>query len=65
MAMPPTRMCPVCGSEWLLIQAQFDEEGELTFYSLDAECNACGHELTAPTPLDYINLKRNRLVVVK
>jgi hypothetical protein len=63
--MTPTRQCPICGSEWLLIQAQFDEEGELTFYDLDAQCNNCLTPLKAPTPIDYIHLKKNRLKVVK
>ena len=59
----PTRECPMCGSDWFLIQAQFDEEGELTMYALDGECNTCGHRVTVPTPIDYIHLKRKLGVV--
>ena len=50
----------------MMIQAQFDDEGELTFYALDAQCNNCLTPLTAPTPLDFIHLKKSRkLRIVK
>jgi hypothetical protein len=34
------------------IVAAFDEDYEVCYYFLDAECWECGAYLTAPTPLD-------------
>ena len=49
----PTREC-ICGSTLFTIQAEFDEEYELSGYLLDAHCAYCGCKLTAPTPLDLV-----------
>jgi hypothetical protein len=48
----PTAGCPSCGSELFKIVAAFDEDYEVCYYFLDAECWECGSLITAPTPLD-------------
>jgi ribosomal protein S27AE len=48
----PTRECPMCGGNIIKLDAIFDEEGEVSFYMLDAECSQCGTLLTVITPLD-------------
>lgn len=50
----PTRECPECGGNILRIDAIFDEDYDLSFYMLDAECAQCGCLITAPTPLDVV-----------
>lgn len=51
----PTNTCPICGGNIIRIDAIFDDDGELSFYLLDAECAQCGTLLTAITPEDIIN----------
>jgi rRNA maturation protein Nop10 len=52
----PTAICPNCGSNLLIIAAQFDPETyEIQMYHLDASCGICGTLLTAPTPPDRIS----------
>ena len=48
----PTSECPDCGGNILRIDAIFDQDYEVAFYMLDAECAQCGTLVTAPTPLD-------------
>lgn len=48
----PTHSC-VCGSDLFKIFASF-EDGEVSFYILDAECADCGSYITLPTPMDVI-----------
>lgn len=50
----PTTSCLSCGGNLIKIDAIFDEDGELSFYMLDAECSQCGTLLTAPTPEDEL-----------
>lgn len=50
----PTRACPECGCNVLVIHATFDEEYEVAGYFTDAWCAACNTRLTAPTPLDRV-----------
>lgn len=51
----PAAMCPVCGCEWYVVEAMFDETSyELSAYMLDAVCGDCGTLVTAPTPEDVI-----------
>lgn len=50
----PTTSCPLCGGNIIKVDAIFDEEGELSFYMLDAECSQCSTLLTAPTPEDEL-----------
>ena len=52
----PTRECPNCASTLFTIQANFDENYEICAYLLDAECSMCQTKLTAPTPLDLIDV---------
>lgn len=52
----PTRECPSCASTLFTIQASFDENYEVALYLLDAECAMCHTKLTAPTPLDLVEL---------
>lgn len=52
----PTKECPCCGSSLFTIQASFDENYEIVFYLLNAECAICGSLVTAPTPLDLVEL---------
>lgn len=52
----PTRECPSCASTLFTIQAVFDEEYNIAQYLLNAECAICGTLLTAPTPLDLVEL---------
>lgn len=52
----PTRECPSCASTLFTIQAVFDENYEIGLYLLNAECAICGALLTAPTPLDLVEL---------
>jgi hypothetical protein len=51
-----TRVCPNCGSTLFTIQAVFDESYEIAQYFLDAECAICTTRVTAPTPLDLIDV---------
>jgi hypothetical protein len=48
----PSRECPNCGSDILIIKACFDEGYDICGYLLDAECFECHCLITAPTPLD-------------
>jgi hypothetical protein len=50
----PTRVCPNCSSDLFTIQAQFDENYEISLYLLDCVCAYCDTLLTAPCPLDMI-----------
>jgi hypothetical protein len=52
----PTRVCVVCGSDLFTVQVQFDEDYEIIGYLLDCECAYCHAKLTAPTPLDLIEM---------
>ena len=52
----PTRECINCGSNLFTVQVQFDEAYEITSYLLDCECAYCHTKLTAPTPLDLIEM---------
>lgn len=52
----PSNFCYECGSTLFTIQAEFDDDYELTAYLTNAECAYCHTKLTAPTPLDKINL---------
>ena len=52
----PTRECPSCASTLFTIQAVFDENYEVGMYLLDAECAMCKTKVTAPTPLDLVEL---------
>lgn len=45
------------------IDAIFDDDFEITFYMLDAECSQCGTPLTAPTPCDKVKPQRHLRVV--
>jgi rRNA maturation protein Nop10 len=54
--------CPVCGGNLFKIDAIFDDDFELTFYMLKAECSQCGEPLTAPTPCDKVKERHLRLV---
>ncbi len=51
-----TRVCVNCGSDLFTIQAFFDEEYEIAGYLIDCQCAYCNTLLTAPTPLDLIDL---------
>lgn len=44
----------MCGGNIIKLDAIFDEEGEVSFYMLNAECSQCGTLLTAITPLDIV-----------
>ena len=48
----PTAECPNCASRLMKIVAAFDDDYEVAYYFLDAECWNCGTRLTAPTPID-------------
>ena len=52
----PSNFCYECGSTLFTIQAEFDDDFELSGYLMNAECAYCKSKLTAPTPLDKINL---------
>jgi len=52
----PTRACPNCGSTLFTIQASFDEDYEIAGYLLNAECSSCKTKITAPTPLDLLEV---------
>lgn len=52
----PTRECPSCASTLFTIQASFDDNYEVALYLLNAECAICGTLITAPTPLDLVEL---------
>jgi uncharacterized lipoprotein NlpE involved in copper resistance len=52
----PTRECVNCGSSLFTVQVQFDESYEIVSYLLDCECAYCYTKLTAPTPLDLIEM---------
>jgi hypothetical protein len=52
----PTRECPSCASTLFTIHAVFDENYEVGMYLLDAECAMCHTKVTAPTPLDLVEL---------
>jgi hypothetical protein len=52
----PTRVCPSCWSSLFTIQAVFYESYEIAGYLTNAECAACKTKLTAPTPLDLVEL---------
>lgn len=52
----PSNHCYECGSTLLTIQAEFDDDFELSGYLTNAECAYCHTKLTAPTPLDRIDL---------
>ena len=52
----PTRECPACGSDLFTVQVSFDENYEISAYLLNAECAYCGTKVTAPTPLDLVEL---------
>ncbi len=55
--------CPECGGNIFKIDAIFDDDFEITFYMLDAECSQCGTHLTAPTPCDKVKPQRHLRVV--
>jgi hypothetical protein len=46
----PLHVC-VCGSFLWNVKAMF-ENGEISLYMLDMECELCGALATAPTPID-------------
>lgn len=52
----PTRMCINCGSDIFTVQVQFDEAYEITSYLLNCQCAFCHTKLTAPTPLDLVEM---------
>lgn len=52
----PTRECPSCASTLFTVNVVFDEDYEIGLYLLDAECSMCKTKLTAPTPLDLVEL---------
>lgn len=52
----PTRECPSCASTLFTVQVVFDEAYEIAQYLLNAECAICGTLVTAPTPLDLVEL---------
>lgn len=52
----PTRECPSCESDIFNVKVVFDEAYEISGYLLDAECSFCGTLITAPTPLDLVEL---------
>ena len=45
-------MVCMCGSEIFIALIAFDENKEIAFYFLDAECVNCGSLVTLPTPID-------------
>lgn len=47
----PTHACPVCGHLFFRIIAKFDDY-EISFYTLDGECDNCGALVTVPCPID-------------
>jgi hypothetical protein len=52
----PTRECPNCASTLFTVQVMFDENYEIGMYLLNAECAMCHTLITAPTPLDLVEL---------
>jgi hypothetical protein len=52
----PTRECPNCASTLFTVQVMFDENYEIGMYLLNAECAMCHALVTAPTPLDLVEL---------
>lgn len=52
----PTRVCINCGSDLFTVQVSFDEDYEISGYLLNCECAYCKTKLTAPTPLDLIDV---------
>jgi hypothetical protein len=52
----PTRVCVNCGSDLFTVQVMFDEDYEIAGYLLNCECAYCQTKLTAPTPLDLIEV---------
>lgn len=52
----PTRVCPNCSSDLFTVQVSFDEDYEISAYLLNAECAYCHTKVTAPTPLDLIDV---------
>lgn len=52
----PTRVCLNCGGDLFTVQVSFDEDYEITGYLLNCECAYCQTKLTAPTPLDLIDV---------
>jgi len=49
----PTHACPNCGHLIFRIKAIF-ENGDISLWFTDAECDDCGALLTAPTPVDGV-----------
>jgi hypothetical protein len=47
----PLHVC-VCGSTLWNVKVMF-ENGEISLYMLDMECELCGSLATAPTPIDF------------
>jgi len=52
----PTRACALCGSTLFTVQVEFDEGYEISSYLLDCQCAYCHAKLTAPTPLDLVEI---------
>lgn len=52
----PSNYCYECGSTLFTIQAEFDDDFEISGYLLNAKCAHCGNKVTAPTPLDKIDI---------
>lgn len=46
----PLHVC-ICGSTLWKVKAMF-EDGQISLYMLDMECELCGALATAPTPID-------------
>jgi len=55
----PTRICPACDGSLFAVVCAFDDEYNVAYYRLEAECYGCGAEVTVPTPLDLPELKED------
>jgi hypothetical protein len=49
----PTPVCPLCGSEWLMVPVLFDHETyDVASWGLEGECYSCHTKVTVCCPVD-------------
>lgn len=52
----PTPVCPVCGSEWLVVPVKFCKDSYMIgMWGVNGHCYNCKSEVTACTPKDFPN----------
>ena len=54
----PTRVCIACDGTLFNVVCAFDDEYNVSYYKLEAECYECGALVTVPTPLDLPELEK-------